>query len=232
VKEISSIYNITAFKKIKLLIFCIGLLPLCFCILAGDKNTQSNQWKRINEKTFASDNICTITIISKRMIQEHIFVSCEIIPATEEATNKAFQFLFENIPTNYNYLRVFYFDKKGNLYSEKSKYTRQYIKPVRSEKVTQTPKFTQKSQTVEEKKSNSYSIELIIVLCVLTPFIILPIVCKFLTPRVKKCNICGNLIKKKFYYMKIDGKKYLLCPYCNNTIEKKKSRDALKEIGI
>jgi hypothetical protein len=46
------------------------------------------------------------------------------------------------------------------------------------------------------------------------------------------CQICGNELRRNKYRWKIDGKKLVICPNCNRQLESKKSREAIKRLGL
>ncbi len=40
----------------------------------------------------------------------------------------------------------------------------------------------------------------------------------------RRCNICGNVLKRSTYVWRIDGKKTRVCPHCNSSLERRQSR--------
>lgn len=85
-----------------------------------------------------------------------------------------------------------------------------------------------------ENHQNNNSGDCTIVGVIIFIIVLLPVfsILRVLFLKPNACQICGNPIKKTSYIKIIDGKKYLLCPSCNSQIEKKNSRDALKEKGF
>lgn len=55
--------------------------------------------------------------------------------------------------------------------------------------------------------------------------IILVVVVSYFS-RNKKCSVCSQPIKNKFYTWEIEGKKAILCPHCNSRMEKKVSKES------
>lgn len=56
-------------------------------------------------------------------------------------------------------------------------------------------------------------------------FVLLIVGAAFASP--SRCTVCGNPIKRKYYTWTLDGKKHRLCPHCNSSMERKRSRDAI-----
>ena len=48
--------------------------------------------------------------------------------------------------------------------------------------------------------------------------------------QVRKCELCGALIKRQSYKWEIKGQKKRVCPKCNNNLENKRSREAIKNL--
>ncbi len=48
--------------------------------------------------------------------------------------------------------------------------------------------------------------------------------------QVRKCDICGALIKRQSYKWEINGEKKRVCPKCNNGLENKRSREAIRNL--
>lgn len=46
----------------------------------------------------------------------------------------------------------------------------------------------------------------------------------------RKCDLCGNLIKKSTHTWKIRGETKRVCPSCNRRIESRKSKMAVDEL--
>ena len=40
----------------------------------------------------------------------------------------------------------------------------------------------------------------------------------------KRCGICGNILKQKYYAWDVEGKSKKLCIHCNSTFEREQSR--------
>lgn len=45
----------------------------------------------------------------------------------------------------------------------------------------------------------------------------------------RRCDVCGNAFKRKYYTWKIDGKKQHLCPYCNGKMSRRHSDRRFKD---
>ncbi len=45
-----------------------------------------------------------------------------------------------------------------------------------------------------------------------------------------KCELCGNELRRESYKWKIDGKNKQLCPKCNQTLEKRRSKEATDRV--
>jgi len=52
----------------------------------------------------------------------------------------------------------------------------------------------------------------------------------FIAARPKHCQICGNQIRKDSYRWEIEGKEKIVCPKCNQAIERKKSKVAVSSL--
>ena len=48
--------------------------------------------------------------------------------------------------------------------------------------------------------------------------------------QVRKCELCGALIKRQSYKWEIKGQKKRVCPKCNNSLENKRSREAVRNL--
>ncbi len=48
--------------------------------------------------------------------------------------------------------------------------------------------------------------------------------------QVRKCELCGALIKRQSYKWEIKGEKKRVCPKCNNNLENKRSREAIRNL--
>jgi hypothetical protein len=48
--------------------------------------------------------------------------------------------------------------------------------------------------------------------------------------RPKRCEICGNVIERKSHVWRIDGQKKLLCPHCNQSLARKQSAAATRNL--
>ena len=48
--------------------------------------------------------------------------------------------------------------------------------------------------------------------------------------QIRKCELCGALIKRQSYKWEIKGEKKRVCPKCNNNLENKRSREAIKNL--
>ena len=48
--------------------------------------------------------------------------------------------------------------------------------------------------------------------------------------QVRKCELCGALIKHQSYKWEIKGEKKRVCPKCNNNLENKRSREAIRNL--
>jgi hypothetical protein len=46
----------------------------------------------------------------------------------------------------------------------------------------------------------------------------------------KKCDLCGNLIKKSSYTWEIEGESKRVCPNCNRRLESRKSQAAVNKV--
>jgi hypothetical protein len=46
----------------------------------------------------------------------------------------------------------------------------------------------------------------------------------------KKCDLCGNLIRKSSFTWGINGKSKRVCPNCNRRIESRKSKASIDEL--
>lgn len=45
----------------------------------------------------------------------------------------------------------------------------------------------------------------------------------------RNCDICGNTLRRTSYTWAVDGKKRTVCPHCNQSLERKQSREAMKK---
>ena len=48
--------------------------------------------------------------------------------------------------------------------------------------------------------------------------------------QVRKCELCGALIKRQSYKWEIKGEKKRVCPKCNNNLENKRSREVIRNL--
>jgi len=122
-------------SDLRCIFFLVIILVMCIIVVMPESTDIQNQtntiiptqtfipkntWKKVKDKTFYSDSGCSITMISQKIIQGSTFVSCELIPTTDDSANEAFDFLLQNIPKDCYYLKVLFFDKKREFYSQKS----------------------------------------------------------------------------------------------------------------
>jgi hypothetical protein len=45
----------------------------------------------------------------------------------------------------------------------------------------------------------------------------------------RRCDLCGNLIKRVWYTWRLNGRDRAVCPYCSRRMEQQKSREATRE---
>lgn len=46
--------------------------------------------------------------------------------------------------------------------------------------------------------------------------------------RPRRCDVCGNVLKRASYSWTIEGVKKRVCPHCNQSLERKQSKAAMK----
>jgi hypothetical protein len=56
------------------------------------------------------------------------------------------------------------------------------------------------------------------------------IIIAIITFQVRKCELCGALIKRQSYKWEIKGEKKRVCPKCNNNLDNKRSREAIRNL--
>lgn len=45
----------------------------------------------------------------------------------------------------------------------------------------------------------------------------------------RRCDICGNILQRKSYSWNIQGEKKRVCPHCNQSLSRKRSKDAMRQ---
>jgi hypothetical protein len=58
------------------------------------------------------------------------------------------------------------------------------------------------------------------------PFWILFALLGWITPT--RCTVCGNVFRQRYYTWTVGGRKQYLCPHCNQTLERRQSRGAMR----
>ena len=48
--------------------------------------------------------------------------------------------------------------------------------------------------------------------------------------QVRRCELCGALLKRQSYTLEIGDKRKKICPKCNNNLENKRSREAIRNL--
>ena len=59
--------------------------------------------------------------------------------------------------------------------------------------------------------------------------VVVLIVLAALFSKPSSCTVCDTSIKRTYYKWRLDGKKHFLCPNCNRSMERKQSREAMKD---
>ena len=57
--------------------------------------------------------------------------------------------------------------------------------------------------------------------------VVLLLIRAMLKPR--RCDVCGERFKRKYYAWKLEGKKQHLCPYCSGKLSRRKSDQRFKD---
>lgn len=75
----------------------------------------------------------------------------------------------------------------------------------------------------------------IIIIAIFTSYPILAITIGILAViamayQVRKCELCGAMLKRQSYTWEIKGEKKKICPKCNNNLENKRSREAVRNL--
>lgn len=47
--------------------------------------------------------------------------------------------------------------------------------------------------------------------------------------RPRRCDICGNVLQRKSYPWTIEGVKKRVCPHCNQSLARKRSKTAMRQ---
>jgi phage FluMu protein Com len=46
--------------------------------------------------------------------------------------------------------------------------------------------------------------------------------------RPRRCDLCGNVLKRASYRWTLEGEKKTVCPHCNQSLERRQSKAAMK----
>lgn len=57
--------------------------------------------------------------------------------------------------------------------------------------------------------------------------LVLGVIVRLLMP--KRCDICGNVLKRASYTWQLDNQRKRVCPHCNNQLERQQSRAAMRQ---
>lgn len=48
--------------------------------------------------------------------------------------------------------------------------------------------------------------------------------------RPRRCDLCGNVLKRASYRWTLEGEKKTVCPHCNQSLERRQSKAAMRRL--